>query len=109
MDGDLRPRMRLLDWRPLRKNTLRGFATLELPKALTIRDVSVHEKNGKMLAGLPAKPQIDGEGRVIRAAGGKIIQYAAILTWRDRDLPDRFSDAVVALIRAEHPEIEEAR
>jgi hypothetical protein len=32
-------------------------------------------------------------------------QYAAIVKWRSRDLADRFSDAVVTLVAAQHPDI----
>jgi hypothetical protein len=41
-----RPRMRLLRWRPLVKNSLRGFATVQLP-GLVIYDVSVFISGGK--------------------------------------------------------------
>ena len=106
MNGIDRPRMRLIEWRPLL--TLRGFATLELPSGLIVREVTVHEKNGKWWVGLPAKAQIDRDGQVIKNEVGNI-QYAAILNWRDRDLADRFSDTVVALVRVAHPEIEAPR
>jgi hypothetical protein len=96
-----KPRMRLLEWRPFVKKTLRGFATVELPIGLVIRDISVHDKGGKRWAGLPAKPILDADGRqVSNHAGHK--QYAALLGWRDRDLADRFSAAVVAAVVAEH-------
>ena len=50
--------MQLREFRPLNKNSLRGFATIELPNGLTIRDVSLHTSNGKSWASLPAKPQM---------------------------------------------------
>ena len=94
--------MRLVEWRAFQKNTLRGFAIIELPSGLIVRDVSVHQKNGKWWAGLPSRPVLDAEGRQIsNHAGHK--QYAAVLGWRDRALADRFSVAVVELIRGEHP------
>jgi len=39
----------------------------------------------------------------VRSPGGKA-QYASILSWRDRDLADRWSAAVVALVRAAYPD-----
>ena len=101
LDRD-RPRLKLLEWRPIHRNTLCGFANVELPSGLVIRDVSVHQKNGKWWAGLPARPMLDAEGRQIRNHAGKA-QYAALLGWRDRELADRFSGAVVELVRAAHP------
>ena len=97
-----KPRMQLLEWRAFRKNTLHGFAVIEMPSGLVVRDVSIHEKAGKWWASLPSRPVLDSDGRQIRNHSGKA-QYAALLGWRDRDLSDRFSAAVVALVRAEHP------
>jgi hypothetical protein len=97
-----RPKMRLLEWRPMARNMLRGFCVVELPSGLVIRDIAIHEKAGKCWANLPARPILDAEGRHIsNHAGHK--QYAAVLGWRDRDLADRFSAALVELVRAEHP------
>jgi hypothetical protein len=98
-----KPRMRLLEWRPFIKNTLRGFATVELPIGLVIRDISIHDKGGKRWAGLPAKPVLDAEGRHVSNHAGHR-QYCALLGWRDRDLADRFSVAVVDAVRAAHPD-----
>ena len=97
-----RPKMRLVAFRPLRRNTLIGFCVVELPSGLVIRDISIREKNNKWWASLPSRPMLDADGRQItNHAGHK--QYAALLGWRDRDLADRFSAAVVELVRAEHP------
>jgi hypothetical protein len=39
--------MRLLKWRPLVKNSLRGFVDIELPNGLQIREIPVCESHGK--------------------------------------------------------------
>jgi hypothetical protein len=96
-------RMRLVSWNPLRKNALRGFATVELPIGLTIADVPVLISRGKAWANLPSKPQIDACGQHRRDANGKPA-YTAMLSCRDRHLSDRFSAAVVELVRRQHPE-----
>jgi hypothetical protein len=96
-------RMRLIAWKPLVKNSLRGFATVELPIGLKISDVPVLISNGKTWASLPSKPQLDRDGQHKRDVNGKAT-YSPILEWKDRDLSDRFSQAVVALVRAEHPD-----
>jgi hypothetical protein len=95
-------KMRLVEFKPLRRNTLLGFCVVEMPSGLVIRDISIHQKAGKWWAGLPAKPVLDAEGRhVNNHAGHK--QYAALLGWRSRELADRFSAAVVELVRLAHP------
>jgi hypothetical protein len=53
------------NWRPLKKNTLRGFLDLMLrPSGLVIRECSLHEyDDGRRWIGLPSRPQLDTEGR----------------------------------------------
>jgi hypothetical protein len=97
------PRLRLRGWRPLHKNSLRGFATVEvLPLGLTIQDIAVNVSHGKPWASLPRKPALDRDGRQVAVDGKK--QYATLLVWNDRGMRDRFSAAVVQLVRARHPE-----
>jgi hypothetical protein len=103
--GDPRPatRMRLLAWKPLTKNSLRGFASVELPNKLCIIDIPVLISRGNAWVTLPSKPQIDSEGRHKRDPNGQSA-CIKILEWRDRDLSTGFSDAVVALVSAAHPD-----
>jgi hypothetical protein len=93
--------MVLLDWRAVRRNSLRGFARLELPSGLQIDDVAVHESHGRAWASLPARPMIGVDGRHITRDGKAV--YVALLRWRSHDLADRFSAAVIELIRTAHP------
>ncbi len=97
--------MTLKNFRAVSKNTLRGFAEIELPSGLILRDVAIHaHPAGRFWAALPAAPMINAEGQHITNAAGKK-QYATLLTWRTRDLADRWSDAVIDLIRTEKPDI----
>jgi hypothetical protein len=98
-----RPKMRLLDFRPLAKGALRGFARVELPSGLRISDVPLLVGKRGPFTTLPAKPVLDAERRQKCDANGKPT-YAAVLEWRDRDLANRFSDAVVELVRREYPD-----
>ncbi len=96
------PRMRLVSFKPLTKGALRGFATVQLPIGLTIEDCPVLVGTNGPWATLPGKPVIGRDGRQVNV-GGKS-QYAAILKWRDRELADRWSAAVVELVRQHHPD-----
>lgn len=93
-------RLVLRDFRAFTKNTLRGFATVELPSGIVIHDASVHTKNGKSWVAMPAAPQTNNG--TVRMVDGKP-QYKKILEWKDRDLSDRFSEAVVEAVLAAHP------
>lgn len=87
-------------WKAIVKNTLCGFCTVELPNGLYIEDVSIHQKNGRWWSALPAVPQLEnGQHRI---KDGKP-QYKNVLRWRDRDLGDRFSDALISAIKSQHP------
>jgi hypothetical protein len=94
--------LQLMDFQPLRKGALRGFATVELPIGLRIRDVPVFVGANGAFAALPRKPSLDRERRQ-RTIGGALA-YEPVLEWRSRDLADRFAAAVVDLVRQAHPD-----
>ena len=95
------PRMRLVSFKPMVKNALGGFATIELPNGLKIIDCPVLTIDGKSWVAFPAKPQLDRDGKQIVINGEK--QFAAILSWPDRETSDRWSDAVVDLVKGGAP------
>jgi hypothetical protein len=90
-------------WTPRRTNTLRGFADVLLTQTyLRIRDVAVHEKDGRRWVSLPARPMIDRDGAVLRDEQGKT-RYAPILEFTDREASDEFSRACIAAVLAQFP------
>lgn len=83
------------DFRPLVRNTLRGFATIAIADLkLIIRDVALHEKGDARWAALPAKPQVK-DGELVKDVTGKIA-YAPVLEFTDWPTREAFSNAVVA-------------
>ncbi len=97
-----RPAITLLGWRPQRQHSLRGFAAIRFWFGLVLHDCPVHVTGDRIWAGLPGKPQIDRDGQVILEGGKR--KYAPVAEIPDRAVRDRFSDAVVALVQAAHPE-----
>jgi hypothetical protein len=95
-------RLRLRSFRPLAKGALRGFATVELPCGLVLCDVAIFAGRNGLWASLPSKPRLDQNGRHRSDINGKP-QYTSVAEWKTRELADRFSTAVIALIRAGHP------
>ena len=88
-----------LAFRPMAKNTLRGFARIrirELP--LIVNYVTLHEKAGSRWAGLPGRPQIR-DGVVVTDERGKTA-YAAVLEFENRAAGDAFSEAVWRSVEA---------
>jgi len=92
------------DFRPLQKNTLRGFVRARLQSGMIIGDVAIHVGgDNKTWAAPPSKPLIDREGQVLRDADGKV-RYVPLITFASRELRDRFSEAVLDALRAAHPD-----
>jgi hypothetical protein len=94
--------MRIGDWQPMLRATLRGFLSVEV-MGLRIRDCHVHFSHGKAWVGLPSKVQVDRDGVAKRDAGGKLL-YVPVVEFRTKELFSRFRAAVVELLLAEHPE-----
>jgi hypothetical protein len=94
--------MRLRNWRPCLRNTLRGFANVELPSGLQIDEIAVHVRRGRARASLPARPMLDTDGRHVVREGKP--QYTTIMRWRTRELADRWSAAVIELVRQANPD-----
>jgi hypothetical protein len=83
----------VLDFRPMDRNTLRGFAKIEVQKwGIVINDVALHDKLGRRWAQLPSTPQIQN-GAVMKDATGKA-QYKPMFSFKDKSLGDQFSRAV---------------
>lgn len=88
-----------VDFRPLEKGSLLGFATIRIPALrLTVKDVAVHSSHGHRWASLPAKPHLDRERRQIVKDGKP--QYVNILQFDSKAVSDAFSAAVIAAVEA---------
>jgi hypothetical protein len=87
-------------FRPLRKNTLFGFAEVHIAEFdMVLKDIAVHEKGGSRWAAPPARPQLSKDGAAIKDAAGKI-QYSPIIEFASREARDRFSAAVISAVCA---------
>jgi hypothetical protein len=95
--------MRLVSWHQVGKGSLIGCATIELPVGLRIIDAPVFTGRNGPWASLPRKPVLDRDGKQRLDVNGKP-QFQPLIEWRDRTLSDRFSEAVVALVREQHPD-----
>jgi hypothetical protein len=96
----------VLDVKPVRKNSLRGFAAVRLPNGLIINDVVIGESNGRRWALLPSRAMIARDGALIR--DGDKIRYAPVVEWGTRELQQQFSRRVVALVEADFPDVFDA-
>src|SRR5579872_6129304 len=91
-------------FKPHRSHSLFGFVDFVIPELrLRVKEATVHQANGRRWIGLPAKPQIDRQGRVRHDERGKIA-YASVLQFTDRDTGDAFSERAVAALLESFPD-----
>ena len=87
------------NWRAVAKGALLGFLDLELqPSGLILRGCSVMETHGRRWIGLPAKPQIDAEGRHRKDPKTGKPAYSPCVEIADKDARARFQEAALAAV-----------
>jgi hypothetical protein len=90
--------VRAVEFKPLVKNTLRGFASAHIAEMrITFNDIPVHAKNGRRWAQLPAKAFVKDGELVKNATTGKI-NYLPMFVWDSHAVADAFSNAVVRAV-----------
>lgn len=94
--------MTLEGFKPLRKGSLIGFASVKLPIGLVITDIPICTSHGKSWAALPSKLMVDRDGQPMVDSAGKR-KYVPILSWSDRETSNKWSEAVIALVNEAHP------
>jgi hypothetical protein len=88
--------IKIRNWIPRTKNTLRGFCTLELPSGMVIHDVMLHEKGDSRWIQFPAREYTDSEGEK---------QFARFIEFTNRAIANRFRDLVIASLDRHFAEV----
>jgi hypothetical protein len=91
------------EFKPLSKNSLRGFAHVRMPSGVIFHDVSIHNSSGAWWASPASKPQINRDGMCLRGRDGKIL-YVPIVSFASRELREKFSNSIIEAMRTAHPE-----
>ena len=91
------------DWRPRQSGTLRGFFTTNLASGLVLRELMLHERDGKWWIGFPSKPMVGADGVALRDERGKIRYGAPLIEFASRQARDRFCEQVLAALRLSLP------
>jgi hypothetical protein len=101
--GDRPEQLRLVTWKLYRKGKLRGFSTVTLLSVgLKLIDCPVYISDKGAWAALPQKPEYDRDDRRRVDINGQPV-WSIVLEWRNRELADRLSAALVAAVRRAHP------
>ena len=100
--GQTKPRLQVVSFKPVSKNTLRGFTSVQFASRLRLLDCLVHvHPNGREWVAVPGKLVLDEDGRHKREINGK--PYVPIAEGCHRQIPDRFSQIVLGLLREKYP------
>jgi hypothetical protein len=86
-----------LDFKPVRKNSLLGFATIQMTSGLILKECTYHSLAGKSWASPPGKPQTDGSGSPMKDEKGKA-KYVNIVDFASKDVRDKWSGQAVAAV-----------
>ncbi len=95
--------IRILDWKPLRRDSLLGFAKVEHPSGMVVSDVTILNGDRGPWASPPSKPMIGADGVALKGDSGKL-RYSPIIEFTSREVRNRWSDAVIEAMRSAHPE-----
>src|ERR1044072_2449055 len=96
------PIARLLDWRPLKKNTLLGFAKVQFTSGLIIGEIAVHRHGNRAWAQPPARPWIENNALVME---GNRPRYQPIISFANHGVQASWSRQVLRAIREVHPDL----
>jgi hypothetical protein len=96
------------DWRPLERNTLRGFVTLTLdPIGIVIRECTLHRvADGREWIGLPARRQTNKDGSPRIDPNTNKPAWTPLVEIPNKEARARFQKAALAAV---HALVDEAR
>jgi hypothetical protein len=97
------PAVTVEEFRPVVRNSLRGFVRVRLPSGMILHDVTLHSQAGKTWASPPGRPQVGADGAQMRDPDGKLL-YVPTVTFATSADRAVFSRAVVAAVSARDPE-----
>lgn len=92
------------EFKPIRKNSLLGFAKVRMPSGLIFNDCPVCTTNGKVWASPASKPAMTSAGTQLIGANGKPV-WQHIVDFASKELRGKWSDAVIAALRQSHPQV----
>ena len=91
----------ILEWRPIVKNSLRGFCVVRLGKALKVKDIAISRNGNSCWASFPSMPVLDADKKQ-KKIGDKFV-YIPFIEWMDRESKDKFSASVIEALEAAYP------
>jgi hypothetical protein len=99
------PPVSISDFKPLHRATLRAFFAATMPSELVLRELMLHERDGKWWISFPSKPMVGGDGVALRDERNKVRYGAPLIEFASPLARNRFSEQVLEALRQAHPEV----
>jgi DNA-binding cell septation regulator SpoVG len=81
-----------------------AYLCIETPSGLVLNSVKLMRgQNGTHWLGMPSQKRVDRDGKPVIGDNGRQ-KYGEFVGFRDRQARDRFTAAVLDVVRREHPE-----
>jgi hypothetical protein len=92
------------EWRPLVKNTLRGFCRVQFVSGLVIDDIAIHvgSADGRAWCSPPRRPMLDEDGAAIRDEYGKV-KYVGLIGFTTNSVRESWQRQIIAAVRQKYP------
>jgi hypothetical protein len=101
---DTNKRCQILEWRKIRKSARAGFVVAHFPLLhITITSITVFESGSRRWASPLARPLLRDDGSPLLDDNNKP-RWAPLIKFDDREIGDRFSEAVIGALLAAHPD-----
>jgi hypothetical protein len=93
----------LLDWRPISKGTLLGFAKVQFSSGMIVSEIAIHRTGTRMWAAPPSRPWIENNALVIGENGRP--RYQPIISFANHGVQGSWSRQVLNALCEEHPDL----
>jgi hypothetical protein len=94
-----------VEFRPLRKGSLLGFATVRLGSGLILYDDGVHRQGSRAWCSPPARPWINGDGSLVRDDATGKVKYAPVVRFATHGVRSSWSRQILAALQEQYPEV----
>jgi hypothetical protein len=88
-------RVRVQEFRLLRRNSLRRFATVQFHSGLIVAENAIHVLGSRVWAAPPSRPMIDRDGAELRDEEGKI-RYVPVISFQTHGVRSSWSRQIIA-------------
>jgi hypothetical protein len=95
------------EFRPVLKNSLRGFARVRFASGLVVHEVTLHVSEGRAWASPPARQMTARDGTLLVDDAGKV-RWQPLVSFASKAVRDRWSQQVVEAVRETCPDWERA-